>query len=68
MLDDPRLIPHTRLARLLGVAPQWLAGELAALRLPGVQAGDRWLCDPAAVEAALFARARKSPARRRGAR
>jgi hypothetical protein len=61
MTDDRRLIPHTRLARLLRVPPSWLAAELSANRLPGVRAGDVWLCDPAAVERTLLERAQKAP-------
>ena len=61
LIIDRRPIPHTRLARDLGISSQWLADELEAERLPGVRAGDRWLCDPAAVETALLERARQTP-------
>lgn len=66
MLHEPKLIPHTQLARLLRVRAQWLAEEAAAGRIPALHAGDRWLCDPAKVEAALLDRARQLPAEGKG--
>jgi hypothetical protein len=62
MLDpSERLLPLSSVARLMRVRPAWLASEAEAGRIPALRAGDRWLCDPAAVEAALLARARQIP-------
>lgn len=59
-MTDPsdRLLPLSAAARLLRVRVRWLAAEAEAGRIPALRAGDRWLCDPCAVEAALLERAR----------
>lgn len=48
---------------MLGVRASWLATEADAGRIPALRAGDRWLCDPSAVEAELLRRARELPAK-----
>jgi hypothetical protein len=56
-----RPIPHTQLARYLRVSPAWLAAELEAGRLPGVNAGDRWLCDVDTIQRLITERAQRPP-------
>jgi hypothetical protein len=41
----------------------WLRDEAAAGRIPHLKAGNSILCDVAAVESALLARARQAPER-----
>jgi len=58
---DPALWTDRHLARVFHVPAAWLRAEADANRLPHVRAGDIYLFDPAAVEAALLKRARKLP-------
>jgi hypothetical protein len=51
------LIPLAAMARQLHVKPSWLADEARAGRVPHLEAGDRLLFHPPAVEKVLLARA-----------
>ena len=55
------LLPLRSMARRLGVPLTWLRAEAAAGRIPALSAGKTYLCDAAAVEAALLERARQTP-------
>jgi excisionase family DNA binding protein len=54
---SPPLMGLARMARRLGVTQRWLRDEADAGRVPHLRAGTRYLFAPAAVEAALAARA-----------
>ena len=54
-----RPVPLTLAARWCGVRSSWLRSEAKAGRLPGFQAGDRWLFDLAQLEEALAQRVRE---------
>lgn len=54
--DGPTILTSARMARRLGVDRRWLEGEARDGRLPAVQAGEGFLFDPRAVEAAIKAR------------
>lgn len=51
------LLTLPRMARRLGVTQAWLRDEAKAERVPCLMAGNRYLFDPEAVQAALVARA-----------
>jgi hypothetical protein len=53
-----RLLPLNVVARRLRVPVRWLRAEAEAGRVPALPAGNQFLCDPQAVEAALLERAR----------
>jgi hypothetical protein len=53
------LLPLNVVARRLRVPVRWLRAEAEAGRVPALRAGNQFLCDPAAVEAALLERARR---------
>jgi hypothetical protein len=53
-----RLLPLNLVARRLRVPVRWLRAEALAGRIPCLRAENQFLCDPAAVEAALLERAR----------
>jgi len=55
-MNNKALIPINVAARKLRVTAAWLRGEAEARRVPALLAGKRWLCNVAAVEAALLAR------------
>jgi hypothetical protein len=57
----PRLLPLNLIARRLRVPFRWLKVEAEAGRIPALRAEGRFLCDFAAVEAALLERARQLP-------
>jgi hypothetical protein len=58
----PRLLPLNVVARRLRLPVRWLKAEAEAGRVPALRADKQFLCDLAAVEAALLERAR-GPAR-----
>jgi hypothetical protein len=62
------LLPLTVVARRLRVPSRWLRAEAEAGRVPSLRAGNQFLSDLEAVEAALLERARKAPADERGRR
>ena len=51
------LIPVGWMAKRLHVSPKWLLEEAIQGRVPALKAGDKYLFNPAAVEAALVKRA-----------
>lgn len=53
-----QLVPLNVAARWLRVSPKWLTEEAKAGRVPALFAGNQYVCDFAAVEAALLERAR----------
>jgi hypothetical protein len=53
-----QLVPLNHAARWLRVPFGWLRAEAEAGRVPALRAGKHFLCDFAAVEAALLERAR----------
>jgi PAS domain S-box-containing protein len=55
-----RLLPLNVVVRRLRVPFRWLRGVAEAGRIPCLPAGNQFLCDPEAVEAALLDRARQS--------
>ena len=57
----PKVVPHGRGARIIGIDSKWLEDEVKAGRLPGVIAGSRVLVNVEAVEAALAAQASRPP-------
>ncbi|MFA9479968.1 hypothetical protein ACERK3_16935 [Phycisphaerales bacterium AB-hyl4] len=57
-----RLIPLNTAARALRVPFRWLRAEAEAKRVPALRAGDRFVCDLQAVEAALLERAQQATA------
>jgi hypothetical protein len=59
MSSAPQLVPIRIAARWLRVPVGWLQAEAEAGRVPCLRAGNRFLCDPDAVEAALLERARR---------
>jgi hypothetical protein len=59
MSTAPQLVPINVAARWLRVPARWLRGEAEAGRVPALRAGNQFLCDPGAVEAALLERARQ---------
>ncbi len=60
---ETKLLPLNIVARRLRVPVRWLRAEAEAGRIPSLQAGNSYLCDPQAVEAALLERARHAPAK-----
>jgi len=56
---ENKLLPLNIVARRLRVPVRWLKAEAEAGRVPSLPAGNVFLCDPAAVEAALLERARQ---------
>ena len=59
-IDHPRRpVPLSLAARWCGVKSAWLRSEAEAGRLPGFQAGDRWLFDLVQLEQALALRVRE---------
>jgi hypothetical protein len=58
-MSDSQLLPLNIAARRLRVPLAWLRAEAEARRIPALRAGKMWLCDLAAVEAALLERARR---------
>jgi excisionase family DNA binding protein len=54
------LLSLSRCARRLGVTQQWLRDEADEGRIPCLKAGNRYLFNPDAVEAALAKRATRS--------
>lgn len=57
MIAQPKVLPIAAMARRLRVHVRWLRAEAEAGRIPHVRAERAILVDPAAVEAALLARA-----------
>lgn len=53
-----RPVPLSLAARYCRVKPSWLKAEASAGRLPGLNAGDRWLFDLAQLQQALAERVR----------
>lgn len=53
-----RPVPLSLAARYCRVKPSWLKAEAEAGRLPGLNAGDRWLFDLPQLEHALAERVR----------
>jgi hypothetical protein len=66
MEPEPRLLPLNVVARQLRVPFRWLRAEAEASRIPALRAGKQFLCDAAAVEAALLERARQPAAAAEG--
>lgn len=64
MTDELLSLP--RMARRLGVTVAWLRDEADAERVPCLRAGRRYLFAPAAVSAALAARASEARRQREG--
>ena len=62
----PNLLPLSAMARRLNVRPRDLRAEVEAGALPAIRVGEAYLFDPAAVEAALLARARDGSEARHG--
>jgi hypothetical protein len=61
----PELASLKLCARWLGVPRKWLLAEAQAGRIPCIHAGgDDYICDVAAVEQSLLARARQLPAQK----
>jgi len=56
--NTPKLMPLAAMAHYLGIRPKALRAEADAGRVPCVRAGDAYLFNPPAVEAALLDRAR----------
>lgn len=56
----PKLLPIGPTARRLHVTVKWLRSEAEAGRVPHLQADDRFLFDPNALEQALLKRAGRS--------
>jgi hypothetical protein len=56
---SPGLLPLNIVARRLRVPVRWLSAEAEAGRVPCLRAGNVFVCDPQAVEAALLERARQ---------
>lgn len=54
---SPQLVPLRTMARRLGVPATWLRAEVDAGRVPALVAGRAYLCNPEAVEGALYDRA-----------
>jgi len=54
-----QLLPLNIVARRLRVPVRWLRAEAEAARIPCLRACNQFLCDVAAVEAALLQRARQ---------
>ena len=67
MEPTAKLLTAGPMARRLRVPVRWLRAEAEAGRLPHVKAESVYLFDPAAVEAALLARAREGGKRKGGA-
>ena len=61
MLAKPNLLVDRLMAQRLRVPLAWLRSQAAGGQLPAVQAGDRWLSNPEAVERALLERATRMP-------
>jgi hypothetical protein len=59
MFTTSRIVPLNIMARRLRVPLSWLRAEAEAGRVPCLRAGNRYLCDPDAVEATLLERARQ---------
>ena len=59
MVTTTRILPLNIVARRLRVPTRWLRAEAEAGRIPCLHAGNQFLCDPDAVEAALLKRARE---------
>ena len=53
----PELVSDTQLARILGISAAWLRSEAENGRLPGIQAGKRFLFNVPVVERILAERA-----------
>ena len=51
------LLSLSRMARRLGVTQEWLRDQAKAARIPSLEAGNRYLFNPAAVEETLAAQA-----------
>ncbi|MFN9435641.1 MAG: hypothetical protein ACK6DC_11970, partial [Planctomycetota bacterium] len=47
------LLPLRRMAARLGVPSRWLREQAELGKVPGLQAGNRWLFDPEAAESAV---------------
>ena len=58
---ERKLLSAYATARQLGVSVRWLRSEIRAGRIPFLQAGNRKLLDPEAVQDTLRCRARKLP-------
>lgn len=54
------LLPLRRMAARLGVPSRWLREQAEAGKVPGLQAGNRWLFDPEVAESAVRLMARPS--------
>jgi hypothetical protein len=63
-----RLQPLNLVARRLRVPLKWLRAEAEAGRIPALLAGNQFLCDLEAVEAALLKRARRPSSKKKGRR
>lgn len=59
---ESKLLPINLVARKLRVPVGWLQSEADSGRVPCLQAGNRTLADPVAVETALLERARRPAA------
>ena len=59
METTTRLLPLNIVARRLRLPVRWLQAEAEAGRVPCLRAGNAFLCDPEAIEAALLERARR---------
>jgi hypothetical protein len=57
-MDTGTLLPLNLVARRLRVPASWLRAEAEAGRVPALRGGHTYLCELAAVEAALLERAR----------
>lgn len=60
-MRDADLLPIRFVARQLRVPLKWLKGEAIAGRVPALDAGGVFLCDPNAVKLALLSRAVATP-------
>lgn len=54
------LLPLRRMAARLGVPSRWLREQAELGKVPGLQAGNRWLFDPEVAESAVRSMARPS--------
>jgi len=58
--ETSQLVPLNVAARWLRVSVRWLKTEAEAGRIPALFAGNQYVCDFSAVEAALLERARQT--------
>jgi hypothetical protein len=58
--DGDEMLPLYQTANMLGVPSKWLREQAELGKVPGLQAGTRWLFVPSAAKAAVRAMARRA--------